>query len=157
MPEDAVAAYTEPAPLALVQVSRTFPAPRERVFRAWTEAEIVKRWFGIRGTIIDSVESDVRPGGHYRITLRVPPTMRRIQVSGTYLEVEPPERIVYTFAWEKLPITRGMGDSKVTVEFAELNGSTEVRLTHELLDKARVRAWHRLGWRGSLRRLGRVL
>jgi uncharacterized protein YndB with AHSA1/START domain len=157
MPEDAVAAYTEPAPLALVQVSRTFPAPRERVFRAWTDAEIVKRWFGIRGTIVDSVESDVRPGGHYRITVKVPPTMRRIHVSGTFLEVEPPARIVYTFGWENLPITRGMGESKVTVAFRELDGSTEVHLTHELLDKARVRAWHSLGWKGSFKRLARVL
>ena len=157
MPEDAAVAYAEPSPLALVQVSRTYPAPRERVFRAWTEPEAVKRWFGTRGTIVDSVESDVRPGGHYRITVRVPPTMRRIHVSGTYLEVAPPERIVYTFAWENLPITRGMGDSKVTVAFRELDGSTEVELTHELLDKARVRAWHSIGWKGSLKRLARLL
>jgi uncharacterized protein YndB with AHSA1/START domain len=157
MPEDALASYVEPSPLAAVHVSRTFPAPRERVFRAWTEADIVQRWFGTRGAIIDNVESDVRPGGRYRITIRVPPTMRKAHVAGTFLEVDPPERIVYTFAWEKVPIAYGMGDSKVTVAFVELNGSTEVRLTHELLDKARLRAFHRFGWRGSLKRLARVL
>ena len=157
MADDAVLAYTEPAPLALVQVSRTFPAARERVFRAWTEPDAVRHWFGTRGSIIDRVEADVRPGGSYRISFKVPPTRRRVHVTGTYLEVEPPERLVYTFGWDGMPITLGMGDSKVTVEFHEQGGGTEVRLTHELLDKARIRAWHRFGWHASLRRLERLL
>lgn len=157
MAEDAVATYTEPKPLAVVHVTRAFPASCERVYRAWTDPDAVRRWFGIRGTIIERVEADVRPGGSYRITIKVPPTMRRAHAVGTYLEVEPPRRLVYTFGWEKVPIAAGMGNSRVTVEFRELGEGTEVRLTHELLDKARLRAFHRIGWRGSMRRLERVL
>jgi uncharacterized protein YndB with AHSA1/START domain len=157
MAEETLAAYTEPSPLAAVHVARTFPFPRERVFRAWTEAEAVQQWFGTRGSIIESIETDVRVGGRYRVTVKVPPTMRRAHVGGTYLEVTPPERLVFTWAWEKMPITGGMGDSKVTVEFEEVGDGTEVRLTHELLDKGRLRAFHRFGWRGSMRRLAAYL
>jgi hypothetical protein len=50
-----------------------------------------------------------------------------------------------------------MGDSKVTVQFLEVAEGTEVRLTHELLDKPRLRAFHRFGWKSSMRRLARLL
>ena len=157
MAEEALTAYAEPRPVAAVHVIHTFPAERERVFRAWTEAEAVRHWFGTRGAMIHSVETDVRAGGRYRITIKIPPTMRKVHQVGTYLEVTPPERLVYTFAWERVPIAFGMGDSKVTVEFDEVGGGTEVRLTHELLDKARLRTFHRFGWRGSMKRLERFL
>jgi uncharacterized protein YndB with AHSA1/START domain len=145
-------ALTEAGPIAAVHVSRTFAAPREQVFRAWTEAEAVSQWFGSS----TSAESDVRVGGGYRITVSVPPTGRKAHVVGTFLEIDRPRRLVYTFAWERMPIMFGMGDSKVTVEFRELEGETEVRLTHELLDKRRLRSFHRWGWNQSLERLARL-
>ena len=150
--------YAEPPQIAIVHVSRTFDAPRERVFRAWTDPAAVTRWFGGPGGSTKSVEADVRVGGNYRITMKVRPTGRKAYVVGTYLEIDPPERLVYTFAWEKLPVpTFGMGDSKVTVDFRELGAATEVSLTHELLDKGRLRAFHRFGWKTSMERLARVL
>jgi uncharacterized protein YndB with AHSA1/START domain len=157
MAGDAVAAYSEPVPAAVVHVTRTFAAPRERVFRAWTEPEAVSRWFGAKLGPPPSVEADVRAGGRYLITMRAPIGGRRVTVGGTYLEVDPPERLVYTFAWRGMPPAHGMGDSKVTVEFRELGAGTEVRLTHELLDKRRIRGFHTWGWRVSMRRLGRLL
>ena len=157
MSEDALAAYAEPAPVAVVHVTRKFAAPRERVFRAWTEPDAVGRWFGHKLGPRPSVEADVRVGGHWRITMRAPIGDRRMYVGGTYLEVEPPERLVYTFAWRGNPITHGMRDSKVTVEFRALAEGTEVRLTHELLDKRRIRAFHTWGWGVSMKRLARLL
>jgi uncharacterized protein YndB with AHSA1/START domain len=158
MAEDAPANYTEYRPIAAVHVARTFPVPRERVFRAWTEPEAVSRWFGLPVGSGPSVEADVRVGGGYRITVKVPPTWRKASVVGTFLEVDPPERLVYTFAWERMPILAfGMGDSRVTVEFREVGADTEVRLTHELLDKRRLRSFHRFGWEVSMRRLARTL
>ena len=163
MAEDAPAAYperaaAEPRPSAAVYVARTFAAPRERVFRAWTDPEAVRRWFGSSLGPATSAESDLRVGGGYRITVRIPPTGRRAHAIGEFLEVDPPRRLVYTFAWERMPILAlGMGDSKVTVEFVEIAGGTEVRLTHELLDRRRLRAFHRWGWNASLGRLARLL
>jgi uncharacterized protein YndB with AHSA1/START domain len=163
MAEDApatrgAATLAEPGPVAAVHVARTFPAPRERVFRAWTESEAVCQWFGGPLGSTESVEADVRVGGSYRITFKLPPTRRKVYLVGTFLEVDPPERLVYTFAWEKMPILAfRMGDSKVTVQFREQGSGTEVRLTHELLDKRRLLAFHRFGWNSSLGRLGQFL
>jgi uncharacterized protein YndB with AHSA1/START domain len=163
MAEDAPAAhpdhaYAEHGPIAAVHVARTFSAPRERVFRAWTEPESVRRWFGSSLGPPVNVEADVRRGGSYRITVKMPPTGRKAHVVGTYLEVDPPRRLVYTFAWERMPILAfGMGDSKVTVDFREVGGGTEIRLTHELLDRRRLRSFHRWGWNASLDRLARLL
>jgi uncharacterized protein YndB with AHSA1/START domain len=163
MAEDApatggAAALAEPGPVAAVHVARTFPAPREQVFRAWTESEAVVQWFGGPLGSTESVEADVRVGGSYRITFKAPPTRRKVYLVGTFLEVEPPERLVYTFAWEKMPLLAfRMGDSKVTVQFREQGSGTEVRLTHELLDKRRLIAFHRLGWNSSMERLGKLL
>jgi uncharacterized protein YndB with AHSA1/START domain len=162
MAEDAPVAHpggapAEHGPLAAVHVARTFPVPRERVFRAWTDPDAVRRWFGSSIGPPVSAEVDPRVGGSYRIAVNVPPTGRRAHVVGTFLEVEPPRRLVYTFAWERMPILAyGMGDSKVTVQFLEVADGTEVRLTHELLDKARLRAFHRFGWTSSMRRLARL-
>jgi uncharacterized protein YndB with AHSA1/START domain len=153
----APAAPTESRPLALVHVSRTFAAPREQVFRAWTEPDAVRRWFGSSIGPVQEVENDLRVGGRYRISVRMPPTGRRAAAHGEYLEVEPPERLVYTFAWERMPLALGLGNSKVTVEFVEHGESTEVRLTHELLDKRRLQAFHRFGWTSSMSRLARLL
>ena len=155
MPEGAVS-YEAPRPAAVVHVTRTFAAPRERVFRAWTEPEAVRQWFGRGGN--HSVDSDLRVGGRYRITFRMPVSGRKGHVVGTFLEVAPPERLVYTFAWQGVPIpTFGMGDSKVTVEFRDLGAQTEVSLTHELLDRRRLRSFHAWGWRRSLENLERLL
>lgn len=149
--------YAPPAPLALVHVERTFAAPRERVFRAWTDPEAVSRWFGIEVPWPPSVEADLRVGGEYSITW-VAPDGQRGGLSGTYLEVDPPARLVYTFAWGgMLTNAGGAANSKVTVEFRERGERTEVRLTHELLDTEPILAFHRSGWDTSLERLAKLL
>lgn len=163
MAEDAPVAHpgaapAERGPLAAVHVERTFPVPRERIFRAWTEPEAVRRWFGSSIGPPVSAEVDARVGGSYRITVKVPPTGRKAHAVGRFLEVEPPQRLVYTFAWERMPILAfGMGESRVTVQFVEVTEGTEVRLTHELLDRRRLRAFHRWGWNASMARLAKLL
>jgi uncharacterized protein YndB with AHSA1/START domain len=144
-----------------VQVSRTIPAPREQVFRAWTDPDRVKQWFGGPLGSAHSAEMDVRAGGTYRINFTARPPLPSGSVVGTYLEVEPPERLVSTFEWESEAALAGLlgralalphegGESRLTVEFSERDGSTEVRITHELLDKRRNRSFHRVGWNHSL-------
>jgi uncharacterized protein YndB with AHSA1/START domain len=84
-------------------LTRVIDAPREKVFRAWTEPELLKQWFAPRPWITPTVETDVRPGGSSMVVMRGPEG-QEFPCPGVYLEVVPNERLVftdaYTQAWE---------------------------------------------------------
>src|SRR5487761_23382 len=84
----------KPAPLV---ISRTFPAPREQVFKAWTSAEHLKRWFSPEGYTVPEAEIDFRPGGACAICMRSPEG-HDFWSRGKYLEIAPPQRLVFTSA-----------------------------------------------------------
>lgn len=141
------------APPAL-RITRTFPAPRERVFRAWTDPQALTRWFA-PGVEYETrvAELDLRPGGRYRVEmLRAGQTHR---VAGTYREIRPPEKLVFTWRWENEPAH--VGETLVTIELFDHGGSTELVLTHERLAEAASRDEHEKGWQGCLGRLGTYL
>jgi uncharacterized protein YndB with AHSA1/START domain len=100
-------------------ITRVFDAPRELVWKAWTDPEHVARWFGPRGysTPRSTVTMDVRPGGTFEFTMVSDDDGNEIPSGGTFLEVEEPERLV----WRDRDI-----DLMVTVTFAELGGRTEM-------------------------------
>jgi len=155
------AAYADSGPSAgtTVHVTRVVPAPREEVFRAWTEPEFLRRWFRPPGVTSVDAELDARPGGSYRIAMQRPPeASEAFYQVGTYLEVAPPERLVFTFGWEELPPLEFLKeanelDSRVIVQLRDLDGSTEVSLTHERLETEDMRAFHRWGWETTLDQL----
>lgn len=158
----AVAAAGGSETSAAVHVTRELPAPREDVFRAWTEPHLFARWFTPPGNSSVTAELDVRPGGSYRITLErtqlVPGTS---YIVGRYLEVERPERLVFTFGWEEPPPVPGLGDldtldSRVTVQFHDRGASTGITITHERLDTPELQAFHRWGWETTLGQLRHV-
>ena len=82
------------------RITRVFDAPRERVWKEWTEPERFADWFGGRQCEVplSSVSMDVRPGGAWRLTMFAPPGRRRIDWGGEYREVEAPDRLVFTIA-----------------------------------------------------------
>lgn len=144
-----------PDPATTLRITRTFPAPRDQVFRAWTEPAQLERWFA-RATDQHTTRVhalDLRAGGSYRIEMKNPEGRIYLLV-GTYREVTPPERLVYTWKLETDP---QFGETLVTVEFAERGGSTEVRLTHErFLSKEALEA-HSQRWNACLDTLAKVL
>jgi uncharacterized protein YndB with AHSA1/START domain len=81
-----------------IRITRSFDAPRERVWREWTEPEAFADWYGGSQCEVplDTVSMDVRPGGKWRLTMFAPPDRRRIDWKGEYLEVVAPERLVFT-------------------------------------------------------------
>jgi uncharacterized protein YndB with AHSA1/START domain len=112
-------------------------APRESVFRYFTESSHWARWWGAGSTI------DSRPGG--KIYIKYP---EGTEVAGEVLEVKPPERIVFTYGYVNgNPIPSG--SSRVTIQLADAGGATRLTLTHELADAA-VRDQHVQGWRYQL-------
>jgi len=139
---------------ATLRLTRTLAAPRERVFRAWTEPEELRRWFGPDGYATPSAEVDLRVGGKYRLGMRKLPDGEVFYLVGTFREVRPPERLVYTWVWEGSP---EMGETLITVEFRTRGKVTEVRLTHELFPTAKVRDDHEKGWGSCLDKLAKAL
>jgi uncharacterized protein YndB with AHSA1/START domain len=136
-----------------LQLRRTFPAPRERVFRAWTTPEEMKRWQAPRPMTTPFAEVDLRVGGRYRIHMRAPDGAEH-RVAGVYREVDPPRRLVYTWAWESGP---DQTETLVTVEFFDRGGATEVVLTHALFSSEEARGRHEHGWTGCLDNLAEAL
>ena len=137
-----------------LNLRRTFKAPREKVFRAWTDPEELKKWWGPEGYATPPAEVDLRVGGKYRLGMRKLPDGELFYHSGIYREVRPPEKLVYTWRWEAQP---EHGETLVTVEFRELRDSTEVVLTHERFPTEKARDDHNRGWSGCLDRLAKLL
>jgi uncharacterized protein YndB with AHSA1/START domain len=129
-------------------VSRVIKANRDDVFRAWTEAEQIERWFGPEGTRITLAEVDASEGGQYRIRIESPDGESHT-ASGEYREVQPSKRLVFTWNWEE-PEFRLEDETLVTVEFDEHEDGTEVRLSHELLPDAEAKKTHEEGWTSTL-------
>ncbi len=82
---------------------RIFDAPRERVFAAYTDPELIARWWGPRGTSTTVEQMDVRPGGVWRFVIRNDSDGQQSAFKGVYREVTPPEWIVQSFEWEGMP------------------------------------------------------
>jgi uncharacterized protein YndB with AHSA1/START domain len=144
---------------AVLRMNRRFDAPRERVFEAWTSPEVLKDWWraGPDWTTPEA-EVDLRPGGSYRLAMRDPESGQTHTVVGEYREVQPPERLVYTWTWESNPTEmQGSAGSVVTVEFLDDGGATNVELTHTGFADDEIRDLHAHGWEACLANLERVL
>lgn len=140
-------ATTQTQPEHSLQVKRTFAAPRDRVYCAWTDARQFGQWFHPSAdykTIITRL--DLRKGGKYSIEMHHKDgNIHRMW--GTYEEVRPPERLVFSWRWSS---DESIPDSLVTVLFTDLGGSTEVSLTHSRFVSIEERDKHNQGWQGCL-------
>jgi uncharacterized protein YndB with AHSA1/START domain len=119
-----------------IVITRTFNGPARIVFDAWTRPELVKRWWAPKslGASIASCDADVRVGGNYRYVLRLD-TGDEMAFSGTYTEVTPHSRLVYTQVFEPM---QDAGAVIVTVTFDERDGKTHL-VAHELYPSQEVR------------------
>lgn len=136
--------------------TRVFDAPRDLVWRAMTEPEHVKRWYGPRDTQLTSCEIDLRVGGRFRFVM-AGPNGTEFAFSGTYREVDPPSRIVNTWCFEPMP----GHDALETATFQEQDGRTVVRLSILFQTPEDYAGWAGAGafggWAESLERLGEVI
>jgi uncharacterized protein YndB with AHSA1/START domain len=129
-------------------------APRERIFRALTEPAELARWWGPRGFITPGIDLDLRVGGGYRFTMQ-PPGGDPFHLSGEFLEIDRPGRLVYTFRWDEPdPDDR---QTVVTLSLGDVADATQVSLWQgEFATEAR-RALHRDGWTDSLQKLRELI
>jgi len=136
-----------------LRIERTFRAPAEAVFDAWTSEEVIRRWWQAEvGWETSEAEVDLRVGGAVRVVMRDPAKDAEHGGGGTYVEVEPPTRLAFTWIWDD--DTRR---TLIELDFEEADGVTTVSFTHSgLWDEAAVRS-HEGGWGRILDNLGRTL
>jgi uncharacterized protein YndB with AHSA1/START domain len=130
-----------------VQIVCTIDAPRTDVFHAWTDPEHLRRWWGPGAFTCPEADVDLRPGGSYRLVMQ-PTAGEPFVLGGTYREVDPPARLVYTWRWDTGPAADG-SESLVTVEFRDRGERTEVVLTHSDFPESHGAAPYRMGWEGG--------
>ncbi len=118
-PEGVVSAHSDAEGILIVRV---FDAPRELVFKAWTEAERFATWFGEHGSSIplDRVSMDARPGGAWSATMIYGPDRVELPFSGRFQEVVEPERLVMTIT--NTPDPDAQPVEVFTVVFRDLGG-----------------------------------
>jgi uncharacterized protein YndB with AHSA1/START domain len=110
-------------------VIRTFDAPAQIVFDAWTKPELLKRWWAPKsfGVSLYECEQDLRVGGAYRFAFGRDPNAPEV-FSGRYVEVDPPSRLVFTQIYQRMAHA---GEAMVTADFEETRGRTRLAL-HQL-------------------------
>jgi uncharacterized protein YndB with AHSA1/START domain len=131
-----------------LEISRTFAAPPERVWQAFTDPAALTDWFWPHLAAV--VEVDLRIGGSYRITATKSPS-DDFGISGEYVSVDPPRRLVFTWRWHGEP-----EETLVTIELASTGaepGTTVMTLVHERFAGEASRDAHAQGWHDCLDRL----
>ena len=149
-----------------LSVTRMFNAPRERVWMAYTEPEMVKRWYGPKGFTAPIIESELRPGGRYLYVMRSPDG-KDFWSAGVFRELVPPERIVAidSFADREGNIVPasyyGLSEgwpleSEVVTTFEDMDGRTKLTIRQAGVPGADLENAV-AGWNESLDRLADVL
>lgn len=141
-----------------VQVRRRFDAPRERVFDAWTNEDVLRDWWSAMPTMSPGkIDVDLREGGRYRMEM-VTDEGEVHTVVGEYREVRRPDRVVYTWTWESNEdAMAGSADTLVEVDFAADGDGTLVTLTHTGFGSEEIAGMHEHGWNGTFEQLAKQL
>jgi uncharacterized protein YndB with AHSA1/START domain len=146
-----------PGPLV---ITRDFNAPRERVWRAWTQPDAIIRWHGPKFYPAAELCADVRVGGAWRACLKSDNVDDVVLwQSGRYLVVTPPERLEFTFAWETPNHEDGPGvQTHVIVRLEELaRGRTRMHFSQTGFLSTKSAISHSAGWNGTFDRLAEFL
>ena len=132
-----------------LSIRRTIQAPRQKVFDAWTQAEHIKNWWRCDPSWSTEIaEIDFRVGGSYRFGMRDPAKDHPHVCVGQFKEIDVPNKLVYTWAWEEP--TEHPGESLVTIEFVDQGDATELLITHEGFAESSHTEAHQQGWNACL-------
>ena len=143
---------TQPAPLQL-RLERVIRADRQRVWDAWTRPELLQQWSAPEGLRGGDGTMDLRVGGGWSFRMTEPDGTWH-QAFGTYREIVPGERLVYTHAWHTADGTSP--ETILTVELFDVDGGTRLVLTQTGFESAASRDGHVGGWSSALDNLQRL-
>ncbi|HWT19270.1 MAG TPA: SRPBCC domain-containing protein [Variovorax sp.] len=132
---------------------RHYPVAPEKVWRAWTDPQALKAWFGPEEIVeVPVAEVDLRVGGRFRVAMRAADGETH-DVSGVYQELVPNRKLVFSWAWRSTPER----ESRVTVRIEPDGNGCELVLLHEQFFDEAAREGHRHGWTGAMGKLEKWL
>lgn len=139
----------------LLSLNRTFVAQPQQIFAAFTQPALLKQWWAPPGSKIHTVVIDLQLGGAYRFGMWNP-QQGTYYVYGTYQEIVPYEKLVFTWRWESSEMD--IGNSLVTIRLIPKGDQhTELFLTHAKLPNQDATFMHQKGWLGLLGNLDHFL
>ena len=149
-------AVMEPTTGYELNITRTFDAPRELVWKAWTDPEMAKEWMGPRGFTTTEFRTSTEAGGTWHLTMvgERPGSDEMVTLGqgGRILEVKPPELLKYTFGWDNRASV-GLGDGPkeniVTIRFEEQGGKTVMHFHQGPFATESERDGHFGGWNSA--------
>ena len=134
-------------------IERIFDAPRDLVWDAFAKPEHLIQWMGPRHHPAVKYDADTRPGGKWRGCLRAADGSGDLWQGGEFREILPPERIVYTFQWDKRDEHDETFETLVTITFEDLGPRTQIRLSQTRFNTVSNRNGHGEGWNSGFDRL----
>jgi len=134
-----------------LRLERLIPCAPEVLFALWTDPTQLVRWWAPEGYEAVVHVLDARPDGRWRITLRRPDG-GELATSGVYRIVEPPRRLVFTWAWENDSRARGH-ETEIIVNFEAIPGGTRLVLLQQHFESKQARDSHNKGWSSCFDRI----
>lgn len=126
-------------------MNQGFQLPLDRLYNAWKDPGLIRKWFAPGDMEVDAVEVDFKVGGAYRIAMKNPAGQQFV-IGGEYLEIIEEKRLVFSWKWEHVPHT-----TKVEVDFETVDSdSSQLTLVHSEFLSEPERASHADGWEGIL-------
>ena len=140
----------------VLTITRLFDAPRAVVFEAFIDPKQALQWLGPKGYAMTHMEADLRVGGAWRGCMRAHGGGRDLWHGGVYREIAPPERLAFTFAWERDGGTRD-AETLVTITFEEQGGKTLMHFSQGVFDTPEDCEGYRGGWESEFDQLARLV
>jgi uncharacterized protein YndB with AHSA1/START domain len=148
------------SPERVLIIERIFDAPRELVFKCWSEPEHLARWIGPKGYSSTILACQLREGGTYRMHMRGSAESVAAGFDGqdhwqqgVFREIVPPERIVRTYFWTDAQGRPTSPETLLTVTFEDLAGKTKLTLHQAVFESITARDLHQGGWSSALDKL----
>lgn len=138
----------------VIRVARVIAAAQADLYRAWTDPATKAEWWGktARAELV-KCEMDPRVGGRFRYEMRMPNSEKSEVACGEHVEVNPPQRMIFTWATDE---DESGGATKVALEFVDLrDGTTRGVVTHEGVASPSVAAAYRANWANLLQDLAK--
>ena len=136
-----------------IELSKEFPVPVDRLFKAWTTEEDLKQWWKPMGNTLTGLVNELSTGGRVEYKFSTDEGVEAFTISGTYKEAQPGKKLVYTWNWKLPSLSVQDTDFLLTIEFATTGGGSSLHVMQEQFTSEEAVLPHKEGWEGALQSL----